>query len=247
MSWRVARSLLTLRDQIDEAFPDRDKASDGTIGDADHRTRDSDHNPWCDDDVVTALDITHDPEHGVDIDQLTDELQASRDPRIKYVIANGLIMSGDPGPSPWVWRDYDGSNEHTRHFHLSVICGTGMDDTRPWQLPSLQEDDDMALTDEDADRIVDALVRREIARWYPGDKNTEDTLSLGMTWNQSRGWSQDSALRLRRLERAIAAMAESLPTDVREAVRAELADVVDDGGLAIEGTVDVTIGGGDQA
>lgn len=239
MSWRVARSLLTLRDQIDEAFPDRDKASDGTIGDADHRTRDSDHNPWCGDDVVTALDITHDPEHGVDIDQLTDELQASRDTRIKYVIANGLIMSGNPGPSPWVWRDYDGSNEHTRHFHLSVICGAGMDDTRPWQLPSLQEDD---MTS--AKETVDEFLSRDIYR-LPFDHPENQYLRFQYFMEGLRRDTYNTRRGVNALSRALDKLAESLPTEVREAVRDELADAVDEG-LAIEGTVDVTIGGGDQ-
>src|SRR5690606_1786361 len=141
MSWRVARSLETLRDQINARYPNRNRASDGTIGDAAHATRDSDHNPWVRDGrlgVVTALDITHDPAHGVDIDRLTDELQASRDPRIKYVIANGLIMDTRPGFNPWRWVRYTGSNPHTRHFHLSVMPDKGRyDDTRPWNLPSL--------------------------------------------------------------------------------------------------------------
>ena len=138
MAWRVARSLLTLRDQINDRYPNRNKASDGTIGDADHRNRNSDHNPWYGPGIVTALDITHDPGAGVDIDRLTDELQSSRDRRIKYVIANDLIMSGAGGPSPWVWREYEGTNLHTSHFHLSVVASPLCDDTSPWNLPSLR-------------------------------------------------------------------------------------------------------------
>src|SRR5690242_20433544 len=95
MAWRVARSLLTLRDQFNAKFPGRNKASDGTIGDPNHQGTDSDHNPWYGG-IVTAIDVTHDPASGVDIDRITDELQASRDPRIKYVIANGLIMDTRP-------------------------------------------------------------------------------------------------------------------------------------------------------
>ncbi|MGW3467002.1 hypothetical protein ACWDKQ_00685 [Saccharopolyspora sp. NPDC000995] len=34
--------------------------------------------------VATARDFTHDPAAGLDIDRITDELAASRDPRIKY-------------------------------------------------------------------------------------------------------------------------------------------------------------------
>src|SRR5215212_9158416 len=35
-SWRAAKSLLTLRTQINQKAPNRNKASDGTIGDARH-------------------------------------------------------------------------------------------------------------------------------------------------------------------------------------------------------------------
>lgn len=139
MTWRVAKSLLTLRDQIDKTYPDRDKASDGTIGDEDHQNRASDHNPWYGPGIVTAIDITHDPSAGVDIDRLTDELQASRDPRIKYVIANGLIMDTRPGYHPWQWVPYHGTNPHTRHMHVSCVAAPACDDTRPWNLPSLRK------------------------------------------------------------------------------------------------------------
>jgi uncharacterized FlaG/YvyC family protein len=158
MAWRVARSLLTLRDQINDRYPTRNKASDGTIGDEDHQNRSSDHNPWYGPGIVTAMDITHDPASGVDIDRLTDELAASRDSRIKYVIANDLIMSGAGGPSPWVWREYHGENLHKKHFHLSVVASPACDDTSPWNLPSLRtggggaapgQEDDMPYSPED--------------------------------------------------------------------------------------------------
>jgi len=142
VAWRVARSLDVLLDQLNTRYPHRSRASDGAIGDAAHASRSSDHNPWVDipgdhRNAVTARDYTHDPANGVDIDRLTDELQASRDPRIKYVIANDQIMSGNGGPSPWVWRDYSGSNEHRHHFHLSVHSDPDLfDDARPWNLPS---------------------------------------------------------------------------------------------------------------
>lgn len=138
MAWRVARSLDTLLQQFNGAFPKRSKASDGAIGDADHASRSSDHNPWVDGGVVTARDFTHDPANGLDIDRITDELVASRDRRIKYIIANGQICSGAAGPSPWVWRSYSGTNAHRHHFHLSVVqYKDRYDDTSAWNLPSL--------------------------------------------------------------------------------------------------------------
>lgn len=134
-SWRVARSLDTLLGQFNAAFPRRSKASDGSIGDAAHASRSSDHNPWYGPGIVTARDYTHDPANGMDIDKITDQLAASRDPRIKYIIANGYILDSRPGNNPWKWVTYRGSNAHRKHFHLSVMNSPICDDTRLWNLP----------------------------------------------------------------------------------------------------------------
>ena len=140
MTWCLAKSLDTLRSQMNRNVPSRSKASDGTIGDAAHASRSSDHNPWVKDGatgVVTALDITHDPANGVDIQKLADALVASRDARIKYIIGNGRIVSGSGRKQPaGQWRKYSGSNAHTRHVHISVKASKAQyDDTRDWSLP----------------------------------------------------------------------------------------------------------------
>lgn len=157
MSWRVVRSLLTLRDQINAMYPGRNKASDGTIGNRKHQLEVSEHNPDDDvdgdgigegpavDDVVRALDITHDPSHGCDIGVITDRLAESRDPRIDYVIANGLIMSGSGGPYPWEWRIYYGDDPHTNHFHISVVKSPIADDPSKWDIGSGEEVSNMIL------------------------------------------------------------------------------------------------------
>jgi hypothetical protein len=137
MPWRVAKSLETLRRQINEMAPDRDKSSDGTIGDTSHQARRSDHNPNADG-VVTAMDITNDPAHGVDARGIAEMLLVSRDSRIKYVISDREIFSS-PGFStsktPWRWRPYSGTNAHTRHVHVSVLGDkTLYDDQREWAI-----------------------------------------------------------------------------------------------------------------
>jgi len=139
MAWRLAKSLDRLRLQINVRSPGRNKASDGTIGDAAHASRSSDHNPWVKDGsigVVTACDVTHDPAGGCDAGVLADVLVASRDPRIKYVIWNRRICSGDAGPQPWTWRKYTGTNPHDHHMHVSVKEGkASYDDVRDWAMP----------------------------------------------------------------------------------------------------------------
>lgn len=140
MSWRVAKSLETLRHQLDARFPGRSLAADGSIGDAAHqaRGRDSDHNPWYGPGIVTARDFTHDPAHGLDIQQVADQLLDSRDPRIKYVIANRRIATH----RDWQWSPYEGANPHERHFHLSVVADPLCDDASDWNLPLFGETPD---------------------------------------------------------------------------------------------------------
>lgn len=123
MAWRVAASLEHLLAQVNAQWPGRNKDSDGGIGNAEHASRSSDHNPWVMDGkngVVTARDFTHDPRSGMDSYVLAQALIDSRDPRIKYVISNGSITSGSAGPSPWKRRKYTGVNPHDHHCHVSV-------------------------------------------------------------------------------------------------------------------------------
>jgi hypothetical protein len=129
---RLARSLATLRDQINARWPNRSKVSDGWIGDSAHAGRESDHNPNKDG-VVTALDITHDPAHGPDTWALAEALRIGRDSRIKYVISNGCIVSSVI--SPWQWRPYTGPNKHAHHIHVSVLADSARyDATTSWAL-----------------------------------------------------------------------------------------------------------------
>lgn len=134
---RLAKSLVTLRDQIDKLSPNRSKASDGWIGDAAHKSRKSDHNPWIrdgDDWVVSALDITNDPAHGVRAYALAKTIL--RDRRVKYIISEGKIASYD---KEYVWRPYTGSNSHHHHVHISVRPEKGFyDDTTPWNLDAFK-------------------------------------------------------------------------------------------------------------
>lgn len=139
--WRVAKSLSSLRDQINAAYPRRGKANDGTIGDAAHQSRVSDHNPHVVDGpcgVVTALDITHDPDGGCDAGEIVSALHASRDPRIKYLIWNRRIANASPigNAEAWGWRSYKGGNPHDKHCHVSVQATKSLyDDERAWDLP----------------------------------------------------------------------------------------------------------------
>ena len=135
-SWRLAVSLEQLRRNVNALAPNRSKRSDGAIGDAAHSTRDSDHNPWIQLNgigVVTAIDITHDPNGGCDAEHLAHSLISSRDARIKYVIWNGQIFSATV--QPWTWRRYGGRNPHDHHIHISVqATPERFDDASDWSV-----------------------------------------------------------------------------------------------------------------
>lgn len=131
--WRTANAIDQLRSEINLRWPDRSKKSDGTIGDAAHASRDSDHNPWVKVDgvgVVRAIDITAE---GIDADAYAEHLRAlgkAGDPRLVgggYVIWNKRIASERQG---WAWRRYTGANGHTRHVHLSLSRNRGGFDSR---------------------------------------------------------------------------------------------------------------------
>jgi len=115
----LSKSARQLREQIDDAYPDRDRRSDGWIGDAKHATSKSDHNPDAKTGCVRAIDIDADlSRHKSESVYLADQIRAygKRSKRIAYVIHNGKIASPILN---WRWRKYKGSNPHTSHIHIS--------------------------------------------------------------------------------------------------------------------------------
>lgn len=159
MTWRLARSLMALRAQVNAAWPNRNKAADGTIGDAAHSTRASDHNPDSND-VVAAIDITDDDSVGADMAKVSENLRKSKDPRIKYVIHGGRYFSPKTG---WQWRTYTGINAHKQHMHVSVQS-YNYDQTYDWQIGPEAGDDDMPQFNEEEEKTlkeIAAAIKRE--------------------------------------------------------------------------------------
>jgi peptidoglycan hydrolase-like protein with peptidoglycan-binding domain len=138
-TWRVAKSLLDLRAEINARWPNRDKRSDGTIGDANHcgpGAGSSDHcpNPAA---VVRALDVDADGVPAASLAEHVRKRGADGDPRLAnggYVIFNRRIASWSHN---WVWRTYTGQNPHTSHFHVSVSRdASGYDRSGAWEVGS---------------------------------------------------------------------------------------------------------------
>lgn len=135
MSWHVAAAAVTLRDQVNTRYPKRDKASDGTKGDARHARRVSDHNPDKTG-YVMALDLDEDgwPAHKF-ADQLIEYMRKSGDKRIKNVVYEGRVASGTYSDQRWVWRSAP-SLGHAHHIHIS-FAEPAKHDGAPFPLPVL--------------------------------------------------------------------------------------------------------------
>jgi hypothetical protein len=133
----LSKAAETLRSQINAAFPDRDKRSDGWIGDSRHAATKSDHNPAAPSGVVRAIDVDADLGGAANnAHYLANQLRllGKTDKRLAYVIFNKKIAS------PilfWRWRPYRGYS-HTSHIHISFTA-LGDQDKRKFQLPILGE------------------------------------------------------------------------------------------------------------
>lgn len=134
-TWKLAPCLVAMEAEADRIAPLRRKGSDGSIGDGAHAARRSDHNPDEEGatDWVDALDITHDPERGMDIHArlrvVAQNVRNGIEDRVSYLISNEQIFSEKNGV--WAWRPYTGTNGHTQHGHISVN-DAHRQDTRPW-------------------------------------------------------------------------------------------------------------------
>lgn len=166
MAWILVPCLQVLRAELDELGPDRDRSSDGTIGDQAHAGRPSDHNP--DETGATSSEDAdaRDEVHALDVDRtgpwlggftllagaelIRARCEAGLEDRLQNIIFARRIASRSWG---WGWRDYDGPNPHLEHAHFGARYDTGKleDDTRPWGL--VERWGTMPLTSDDIKRI----------------------------------------------------------------------------------------------
>ncbi len=126
----LAPALRVGRAELDKRWPNRDRRTDGWIGDTSHAVTGrpenggSDHNP-NNRGVVDALDIDVD---GIDCPAVV--AAACAHPSVNYVIWNRSIWSRSRG---FKKAQYTGSNPHTDHIHISLIQNAGAENnTRGW-------------------------------------------------------------------------------------------------------------------
>jgi hypothetical protein len=164
--WILIACLKQLFAEFDQLAPNRDRASDGSIGDTAHQHEVSDHNP----DETGSVPI-HDADsinevHAVDVDDdlgvvpmetvvqfLLERCRAGAETRLRYIIYNRRIWEADNG---WAQRVYTGSSPHTEHAHFSASYVTAREaSTASWHL----EDIPVALTADDKKWITAEIAK----------------------------------------------------------------------------------------
>ncbi|GGK32246.1 hypothetical protein GCM10010124_26270 [Pilimelia terevasa] len=145
MDWYLNRALTTMRNEVNAAYPRRDKTSDGTIGDTAHQNTNSDHNPDRDG-SVDAWDMDVDlgtPNNPAAVEHIKARFQEH--PAAEYWIHNDQIAIRGEG---WRRRSYayagPGRNRHNHHVHFNTRP-QHEGSTQPWGITG--EDDDMQLSD----------------------------------------------------------------------------------------------------
>lgn len=171
-AWVLIACLKQLFAEFDRIAPNRDHASDGSIGDTAHQEEVSDHNA----DEVGSVPL-HDADntnevHAIDVDIdlkesnlamekvvqfLLGRVRSGKETRLRYIIYNRRIWEASNG---WKQRTYTGASAHTEHAHFSASYDSAKEaSTASWHL----EDIPVALTPADETKIR-AIVKDEATK-----------------------------------------------------------------------------------
>lgn len=188
MSWRLAKSLEQLRSEVNTLWPNRSKASDGTIGDAAHGTK-TDHYPNPQG-VVCAFDLTHDPANGVDCNLLFAAVIKRRHPASKYHIWQDKVVRAydKPGIPAWTVAPYT-KGGHFGHMHNSVGVGPDGQSTGPYDIatPWLVGLTDPAQPEDDLTPEQDRLLRDIFDRVTGMHQGVTTDDGVYHAWTDKRG------------------------------------------------------------
>lgn len=202
-SWTLTRGLQNLRAQVDAAFPDRDKTSDGTIGDAAHQAETSGHNP--DDTAGSRPEWNGDPDSTPEVrawdmdsdlraapataQQVVDHIRAlpGVGSVLRYMIYNRHIYRASNG---WAPEAYTGASAHTEHIHFSGQFTQAADnnttfDYRLEEIPVALTASDKAWISQEITAAVNALVTATPLNGADGKPDGTSSTPVGHnTFNQ---------------------------------------------------------------
>ncbi|MBU2669438.1 hypothetical protein KOI35_38590 [Actinoplanes bogorensis] len=169
-SWILVPCLVKLRSEFDMIAPNRDKTSDGSVGDSAHSAEVSDHNPDETGNVpirdadkineVHAIDVDVDLRTpGLTMEQVVQFLlgrcRSGAETRLRYIIYNRRIWSAS---TSWRQQAYTGANPHDHHAHFSSSYETNREASQvSWHL----EDVPVALTADDK-KWISAEIAKQV-------------------------------------------------------------------------------------
>ena len=204
-NWELTKGLQNLRAQVNAAFPDRDRTSDGTIGDAAHQAETSGHNPddtpgsrpeWNGDDdanaEVRAWDMDSDLRFpGVTAQDVVDHIRdlPNLSSVLRYMIYNRRIYRASTG---WAPEEYTGPSPHTEHIHFSGAFTQAADSntTYDYRLNELTGGDEMLVKKGDSGE--------EVKFWQ---MILNDVDGAGLTVDGDYGSATESAVNASRAKR----------------------------------------------
>jgi hypothetical protein len=165
MAWVLIPAAKSLFAEFNTLSPNRDKASDGAVGDLSHQQSTSDHNPdetgstgsSSDSDKINevhAIDVDKDLKHPTKtmewcVQTILTRCRSGAEKRLKYVIYNRRIWAASSG---WKQAAYSGVNPHDHHAHFSFRYGSGATQanpeniTSPWGLVTAATGDDLVTS-----------------------------------------------------------------------------------------------------
>lgn len=168
-SWYLNRALTNWRNAVNAAYPNRDKTSDGTVGDLAHQATNSDHNPDTDG-SVDAWDMDVDLRSGRDpqaIEELKKVFEAH--PAARYWIHNRQIAHRSTG---WKREYYSGASPHDHHVHWN---------SEPSQensnLPWVIKEDDLDATQAQMLKDIHTLAKTNASVSWATTNRTDALLS----------------------------------------------------------------------